>query len=50
MLDPMISIYKHPNTRKGPYCAICLDRTTGRVEAVRLPHGVFVHLCAGHAS
>jgi hypothetical protein len=45
-----ISLYKHPNTRKGRYCAICLDRTQGAAQLVRLPYGVEVHLCAAHAS
>jgi hypothetical protein len=46
----VISLYKHPNARKGRYCAICLDRTRGPAQRVQLAFGVDVHLCAGHAS
>jgi hypothetical protein len=35
---------------KQPACAICIDRTRGRTQAVRMGYGVVVHLCAGHAS
>ena len=35
---------------KQEVCAICLDRTRGRTELVRLSHGVVLWLCAGHAS
>jgi hypothetical protein len=45
-----ISLYKHPNARKGRYCVICLDRTRGPAQLVRLAFGVEVHLCAEHAS
>ena len=34
---------------KQAVCAICVDRTRGKTQAVRLTHGVVVHLCAGHA-
>jgi hypothetical protein len=45
-----ISLYKHPNARKGQYCVICVDRTRGPATRVRLAYGVIVHLCAEHAS
>jgi hypothetical protein len=45
-----ISLYKHPNSRKGRYCLICLDRTRGATQCVRLAYGVEVHLCTEHAS
>jgi hypothetical protein len=35
---------------KQPVCAICVERTRGRTRPVELGYGVFVHLCAGHAS
>ena len=35
---------------KQAICAICIDRTRGRTELVRLGYGVTVWLCAGHAS
>jgi hypothetical protein len=44
------SLYKATRARKGQYCAICLDRTRGRVARVELPHRVSVWLCAQHAS
>ena len=35
---------------KRPVCAICIDRTRGRTEEVRLGYRVTVWLCPGHAS
>jgi hypothetical protein len=35
---------------KQPVCAICVDRTRGKTAVVKLPYGVTVSLCAGHAS
>jgi len=37
-------------SNKQPVCAICVERTRGRTQAVRLGYGVQVWLCAGHAS
>ncbi len=37
-----------PLTR--PVCAICVDRTRGRTEEVRLGYRVSVWLCPGHAA
>src|SRR3954467_5089144 len=34
---------------KQQVCAICIDRTRGRTQLVKLPYGVSVWLCAGHA-
>ncbi len=34
---------------KRPVCAICVDRTRGRTEEVRLSNRVSVWLCEGHA-
>jgi hypothetical protein len=35
---------------KRPVCAICIERTQGRTEEVRLGYRVTVWLCPGHAS
>jgi len=35
---------------KQAVCAICVERTRGKTQAVYLAYGVQVHLCAGHAS
>src|SRR5690349_12228587 len=35
---------------KRPVCAICIDRTTGRTDEIRLAYRVTVWLCPGHAS
>jgi hypothetical protein len=35
---------------KQVVCAICVDRTRGRTQLVRLGYGVSVWLCAGHGS
>jgi hypothetical protein len=44
------TLYKARNVpRKRPVCAICVDRTRGRTERVRLTHRVSVWLCADHA-
>src|SRR5262249_55516604 len=46
------SLYKARNlpSLKRPVCAICIDRTKGRTEEIRLGYGVTVWLCPGHAS
>ena len=45
------TLYKARNLPlKRPVCAICLDRTRGRTEEVRLGYRVTVWLCPGHAS
>jgi hypothetical protein len=45
------TLYKARNVpHKQPVCAICVDRTRGRTERVRLTHRVSVWLCADHAS
>jgi hypothetical protein len=36
--------------QKRPCCAICVERTRGRTEQVRLTHRVTVWLCGPHAS
>jgi hypothetical protein len=44
------TLYKARNVpRKQPVCAICVDRTRGRTQVVRLTHRVSVWLCQGHA-
>jgi hypothetical protein len=35
---------------KQPVCAICVDRTRGKTQHVRLTYGVALWLCAEHAS
>ncbi len=45
-----ITLHKHPNSRKGRYCAICFDRTRGPAVRVDLGYGVRLWLCAEHAS
>jgi hypothetical protein len=35
---------------KRPVCAICIDRTRGRTEEIRLGYRVTIWLCPGHAS
>jgi hypothetical protein len=35
---------------KRPVCAICIDRTRGRTEQIRLGYRVTVWLCPGHAA
>jgi hypothetical protein len=45
------TLYKARNlSTKRPVCAICLDRTRGRTEPIRLGYRVTVWLCPGHAS
>jgi hypothetical protein len=34
---------------KRPVCAICVERTRGLTTVVKLPYGVTVSLCQGHA-
>jgi hypothetical protein len=42
--------YKARNlSTKRPVCAICVDRTEGRTEEIRLGYRVTVWLCPGHA-
>jgi hypothetical protein len=45
------TLYKARNlpSLKRPVCAICVDRTRGRTEEVRLGYRVTVWLCPGHA-
>jgi hypothetical protein len=46
----MPTLYKNRGVPlKRPVCAICVDRTRGRTEEVRLSNRVTVWLCAGHA-
>jgi len=48
---PLPTLYKARGlSTKQPVCAICVERTRGRTEQVRLGYGVGVWLCAGHAS
>jgi hypothetical protein len=53
-LVPWISpptLYKARNVpTKQPVCAICVDRTRGKTQRVRLTHRVSVWLCEAHAS
>jgi hypothetical protein len=35
---------------KQAVCAICVERTRGRTQLLRLPYGVSIWLCADHAS
>jgi hypothetical protein len=45
------TLYKARNLPlKRPVCAICIDRTRGRTEEIRLGYRVAVWLCRGHAS
>jgi len=45
------TLYKARNLPlKRPVCAICVERTRGRTEEVRLGYRVTVWLCPGHAS
>jgi hypothetical protein len=45
-----VSLYKHPNGRKGERCEICAGGTRGPATLVRLAYGVVVSLCGEHAS
>ena len=51
MSDYLPTLYK---ARKGPTkqppCCICVDRTRGRTQQLRLGYGVDIWLCAEHAS
>ena len=54
---PFAAMYAHPTLSKArnlplkrPVCAICIDRTSGRTEEIRLGYRVTVWLCPGHAS
>ena len=48
---PLPTLYKARGVPlKQPVCAICVDRTRGRTQIVRLTNRVSVHLCAAHAS
>ena len=45
------TLYKARNLPlKRPVCAICVDRTRGRTEEVRLGYRATVWLCPGHAA
>jgi hypothetical protein len=45
------TLYKARNVPvKRPVCAICVDRTRGRTEEMRLGYRVTVWLCPGHAA
>jgi len=45
------TLYKARNLPlKRPVCAICVDRTRGRTEEIRLGYRVTVWLCPGHAA
>jgi hypothetical protein len=35
---------------KQPVCVICLDRTRGTTQRLRLGYGVEIWLCEGHAA
>jgi hypothetical protein len=51
MYDALPTLYKARNLPlKRPVCAICIDRTKGRTEEIRLGYRVTVWLCPGHAS
>ena len=48
---PLPTLYKARGVpTKQVVCAICVDRTRGRTERVRLTHRVSVWLCPEHAS
>jgi hypothetical protein len=45
------TLYKARNLPlKRPVCAICVDRTRGRTQEIRLGYRVTVWLCPGHAA
>jgi hypothetical protein len=45
------TLYKARNLPlKRPVCAICIERTRGRTQEIRLGYRVTVWLCPGHAS
>ena len=48
---PLPTLYKaRAVPTKQPVCAICVDRTRGKTQRLRLTHRVSVHLCEAHAS
>jgi hypothetical protein len=48
---PLPTLYKARGVpTKQVVCAICVDRTRGRTQRVRLTHRVSVYLCEAHAS
>jgi hypothetical protein len=48
---PLPTLYKARGVpTKQVVCAICVDRTRGRTQKVRLTHRVSVYLCEAHAS
>jgi hypothetical protein len=48
---PLPTLYKARGVpTKQVVCAICVDRTRGRTQQLRLTHRVSVHLCTAHAS
>jgi hypothetical protein len=50
-MSALPTLYKARNLPlKRPVCAVCVDRTRGRTEEVRLGYRVTVWLCPGHAS
>jgi hypothetical protein len=50
-MSALPTLYKARNLPlKRPVCAICVDRTRGRTEEVRLGYRVAVWLCPGHAA
>lgn len=50
-MSTLPTLYKARNLPlKRPVCAICVDRTRGRTEEVRLGYRVTVWLCPGHAA
>ena len=44
------TLYKAKVPTKQTACAICLDRTRGKTQQVRLAYGITITLCRGHAS
>ena len=51
MSHALPTLYKARNlSLKRPVCAICVERTRGRTEEVRLGYRVTVWLCPGHAA
>jgi hypothetical protein len=45
-----VTLYKAGYGRKGPVCAVCLDRTRGLTTKVNVGYGQHVWLCATHSS
>ena len=49
-MHPLPTLCKARNLpRKRPVCAICIDRTRGHTQEIRLGYRVAVWLCPGHA-